>query len=52
MSSPRWLNADLAEEIRLESRVQKTGIATLLLQRHPEHRLKWSPIASWGRKLD
>ena len=51
-SSPRWLNFAPDEELRLESRVCRAGIAVLLLQRHPEHRLKWSPVASWGRCLD
>jgi hypothetical protein len=29
-----------------------TGIAVVLLQRNPEHRLRWLPVASWGRRLD
>lgn len=49
---PRWLNMDPKEELRMETRVQKTGIAAVLLQRHPEKRLTWLPVASWGRKLD
>ena len=29
---PLWLNADLSEELRMETRVSSCGIATLLLQ--------------------
>ena len=29
---PRWLNADLSEELRMETRVSSHGIAALLLQ--------------------
>jgi hypothetical protein len=36
----------------MESRVMPTGIAVILLQRNPEHRLRWLPVASWGRRLD
>ena len=52
IESPRWLNHDPDEELRLESRVMPTGIAVILLQRNPESRLRWLPIASWGRRLD
>ena len=30
--APRWLNADLSEELRMETRVSSHGIAALLLQ--------------------
>ena len=43
-----WLNADLSEELRMETRVSSHGIATLLLQRHPGKPRTWMPIASWG----
>lgn len=36
----------------MESQVHSTGIAVVLLQRNPEHRLRWNPVASWGRKLE
>ena len=51
-NTPRWLNADLAQEIRMESRVTSAGIAVVLLQRHPEHRRRWLPVATWGRAVD
>ena len=52
LSTPRWLNMDPAEELRMEARVCRSGLAVVLLQRHPEHRLKWAPVASWGRCLE
>ena len=52
VSSPRWLNASPDDELRAEPSVSREGIALLLLQRDPEHRLKWLPVASWGRCLD
>ena len=36
----------------MEARICRTGLAVILLQRHPDHRLRWSPVASWGRCLD
>ena len=32
---PCWVNADLSEELHMETRVSSHGIAALLLQRHP-----------------
>ena len=32
---PRWLNADLTAELRMETRGSSHGIAALLLQQHP-----------------
>ena len=32
---PCWLNADLSEELRMETRVSSRSIAALLLQQHP-----------------
>ena len=52
IDTPRWLNLDLDEELRMEARVQKSGIAVVLLQRDQEHKLKWCPVGSWGRTLD
>ena len=49
---PRWLNADLSEELRMETRVSSHGIATLLLQQHPGKPRTWMPVASWGRCLE
>ena len=48
----RWLNADLSEELRMETRVSSHGIAALLLQRHPGKPRTWTPVASWGRCLE
>ena len=39
IDTPRWLNQDPDEELRMEARVQKSGIAVILLQRDPEHKL-------------
>ena len=36
----------------METRVCKSRLATLLLQRHPEHKRRWVPVASWGRCLE
>ena len=47
----RWLNADLSEGLRMETRVSSCGIAALLLQRHPGKPRTWMPVASWGRCL-
>ena len=44
---PHWLNADLSEELRMETRVSSRGIAALLLQQHPGKPRTWMPIASW-----
>lgn len=46
------MNLDPSEELRVESRVCTSGVAIILLQRHPERRLTWCPVASWGRCLD
>ena len=46
IESPRWLNHDPEEELRMESRVMPTGIAVILLQRNPESHLCWLPVAS------
>ena len=51
-NSPRWLNHKPEDELRMETRVVPTGIAVILLQRNPEHRQQWLPVASWGRRLD
>lgn len=37
-NSPRWLNHDPEEELRMETRVMPTGLAVVLLQRNPERR--------------
>ena len=39
-------------ELRMETRVNAQGVAALLLQRLPEHRRRWAPVASWGRCLE
>ena len=51
ISVPRWLNADLTAELRMETRVSSCGIATLLLQQHPGKPRTWTPVASWGHCL-
>ena len=48
IKAPHWLNADLSEELRMETRVSSHGIAALLLQQHPGKPRTWMPIASWG----
>lgn len=40
------------DEVRIETRIVRDGIAILLLQRNPERRTQWLPVASWGRCLD
>ena len=52
LDTPRWLNADPEEELRMEARIRAAGLAVILLQRDPEHQLRWCPVASWGRTLD
>ena len=52
ISVPRWLNADLTAELRMETRVSSRGIATLLLQQHLGKPRTWIPIASWGCCLE
>ncbi len=51
-TTPKWMNMEPGDELRVETRVVRDGIAVLALQRHPEHRTKWLPVASWGRCLD
>ena len=36
----------------METRVTRSGLAALLLQRDPEHKWRWLPVASWGRCLE
>lgn len=36
----------------MEARVRQTGLAVLLLQRNPDRKLQWLPVASWGRCLE
>ena len=36
----------------MESCVSITGIAVILLQRHPECSWEWAPVAMWGRCLE
>ena len=47
IKAPRWLNADLSEELRMETRV-----SALLLQRHLGKPRTWMPVASWGCCLE
>ena len=51
-ATPRWLNFDPDQELRVESRVTRSGLAIILLQRHPEAKRTWCPVASWGRCLE
>ena len=52
IKAPHWLNADLSEELRMETRVSSRSIAALLLQQHPGKPRTWMPIASWGSCLE
>ena len=36
----------------MEARVSMTGIAVILLQRHPDRAREWAPVATWGRCLE
>ena len=36
----------------MEACVSMTGIAVILLQRHPERAQEWAPVATWGRCLE
>ena len=51
LESPKWLNAALDKELRMEARISMTGIAVILLQRHPERAQEWAPVAMWGHCL-
>ena len=51
LGSPKWLNPDLDEEVRVETRVSPEGIAALLLQRDPAAPRTWVPVGGWGREL-
>ena len=48
LETHKWLNATLDEELRIEVRISITGIAMILLQRHPEQQKEWAPVAMWG----
>ena len=52
LETPKWLNAALDKELRMEVHVTITGIAVVLLQRHPERPREWAPVATWGRCLE
>ena len=52
VTAPCWLNADLLAELHMETRVSSCGIATLLLQQHPDKPRTWTPMASWGCCLE
>ena len=49
---PHWLYADLTAELRMETRVSSHGIATLLLQHHPDKPRISTPMANWGHCLE
>ena len=42
-----WLNVDLLAKLRMDTRVSVYGIATLLLQYHPDKSLTWMPMTNW-----
>ena len=46
------LNADLFSELRIESRVSRHGIATLLLKCHLDKPKTWKPMANWSCCLE
>ena len=52
LETPKWLNATLDEELCMEVRVNVTGIAVILHQRHPQHPREWAPVATWGCCLE
>ena len=52
ITAPHWLNSKLSAELQMETRVSSHGIATLLLQKHPDKPQTWMPVASWGHCLE
>ena len=52
LETPKWLNATLDKELHMEARVTITCIAVVLLQWHPEHPRKWTPVVTWGHCLE
>ena len=50
--TPKWLNATLDKELRMEACVTITGIAVILLQRHLEQPREWALVATWGCCLE
>ena len=49
---PHWLNADLMDELCIETKVSSHAIAALLLQQYPDKLRTWMPMASWGCCLE
>ena len=47
-----WLSADPMAKLQMETRVSSCGIATLLLQHHLHKLMAWTPMASWGHRLE
>ena len=52
LKTPKWLNATLDEELHMEACVTITGIAVVLLQRHPERTRDWELVATWVHCLE
>ena len=52
LSGVPWINFDAEAELRMELKVSPGGLAAVLLQRDPQHKRRWLPIASWGRTLE
>ena len=46
LQTPKWLNAALDKELHMEACVTITGIAVVLLQRHPERPREWALVAT------
>ena len=43
---PLWMNMLAEGEVRVETRIVRDGLAVILLQRNPEKRTQWLPVAS------
>ena len=45
LESPKWLNAALDKELRMEAHVSITGIMVILVQWHLERSREWALVA-------
>ena len=46
------MNVDLADDLRLETRISTAGLAAVVLQPDPTAPKQWLPVASWGRIIE
>ena len=51
LSDVPWISFDPEAELRMEVKVSPGGLAAVLVQRDPQHKRRWLPVASWGRTL-